>query len=173
MPSWALERWLRRHGSLLLAMLAVAAIADALVDIGLRLSAQSPRQDLQSVHARQRSSTADEPLENWHLMGLSQVQPKAPQGGETHLPLHLQGLFMGKDTQSSGALLLLPGQSKAQLLHVGDALGGGASIVAVHEQYLVLRRSDGQIETLHLHQGQPMLRPEQGPPNNSQAESIP
>ncbi len=142
-----------------LAMLAVAVIAFTIVDIALRLSGVSARQPLQAFTPAAQVAQ-DDGLERWHLMGHGQVQPLAASGGETHLPLHLQGLFSVADGRHAAALLLLPGQGKPQWMRVGDDVGSGATLAAVHADYIVLRRGDGQIETLHLHPSTHLLTPE-------------
>ncbi len=142
-----------------LAMLAVAVIAFTIVDIALRLSSVNARQPLQSFTPA-ALAVPDDALERWHLMGHGQVQPQAASGGETRLPLHLQGLFSVASGQHAAALLLLAGQGKPQWVRVGDDIGSGATLAAVHADYIVLRRGDGQLETLHLHPSTHLLTPE-------------
>ncbi len=144
-----------------LAMLAVAVIAATMVDLGLRLSGVRAQQPLQSFAVAAAKVEQDDALEHWHLMGHDRVQALSPtSGGETHLPLHLQGLFSDVGGHHAAALLLLPGQGKAQWVRVGDDVGSGSVLAAVHPQYIVLRRGDGQLETLHLQPPTHLLTPE-------------
>jgi|GEM_PF-6486028 len=80
------------------------------------------------------------------------VQAAAPseeEAPETKLSLVLQGVSVGFDEQSSTAIISESKRSKGEIYWVGDSVLGKASLSAVYDDRVVLKKN-GQLETLRF-----------------------
>lgn len=90
---------------------------------------------------------------NWHLFG-APGETGAPTGPvpidapETRLNLVLRGVLSSGDSKSAYAIIAEP-NGKENFFRIGSALPGGAELVEIHPDRIILKRA-GQHETLRL-----------------------
>lgn len=107
-------------------------------------AATAPPSNLPSQIIRPKPSS-------YHLFG-SSTETELPLGllqGESSLELIITGI-MASDDQTAGIAFIRNTQGEEKKFKVGDDVYGLATLDAIHEDYLVLRRSGGKQEKLSL-----------------------
>jgi general secretion pathway protein C len=161
-------RWLQGQGMRRLAwlvnLLLVVWVAYLLAEVTWLLV---PRPELQHaalgraapVQPAQDKAAADgQAVARLHLFGeaptdseTAEVEPVAPvDAPETQLKLTLYGVFASEDKGEAWAIVADP-RGEEQHYGIGDPLPGGAELVEVYPDRIILRRS-GRYETLKLPQ---------------------
>lgn len=113
--------------------------------------------DIQAVTAPPTPllETAQRPqLSSFHLFGSSTVSevPLDLLQGETSLDLIITGIFASNDPDA-GRAYIRSRQGDEKKFQVGDDVFGLATLDAIHEDYLVLKRSNNRKEKLSLSKG--------------------
>lgn len=90
---------------------------------------------------------------NWHLFGTpgetgAPTDPVPIDAPETRLNLVLRGVLSSGDSKSAYAIIAKP-NGKENFFRIGSALPGGAELVEIHPDRIILKRA-GQHETLRL-----------------------
>lgn len=75
------------------------------------------------------------------------AQTSAP---DTSLQLRLAGVFVSADPESSSAIVAEPSAQAGKLYRVNDSLPGGATLEAVFEDRILIRRGTGNSEILRF-----------------------
>ncbi len=95
-------------------------------------------------------------LAQLHLFGVYSEPPPAPPPPvvvtETALHFRLQGVFTSSESADASALIGMDGGAGARRYQPGEFLDGGAELVSVALDHVVLRHA-GQLQRLSLHQG--------------------
>ena len=91
------------------------------------------------IKARQKTTYK---VSNLELFGQMQDAGTVPEGidaPKTKLNLELQGIFISEDERRSTAIVAEKGKT-GELFEIGDRLPGNATLAAVHEDHVLLRR---------------------------------
>lgn len=144
---------LRQYGPTMLLLLACVWLAASAADLFWLLSGKSrpalpPAPRVVMVEARPDTSR---PLAA-DLFGRTPVASLAVSGDgpDTSLPLVLRGVFLAADPALSSALINENAQPQARMFHVDEPLPGGATLLAVRTDRILLRRGDGRQEVLRF-----------------------
>jgi general secretion pathway protein C len=89
-------------------------------------------------------------LAELHLFGQNMSNQDINSLPQTSLKLELQGIYSSPSPELGSAIIAAPGES-SQVYLVGDTLPGGAVLIDVYEDRVILRRA-GQLEALPLPQ---------------------
>lgn len=92
-----------------------------------------------------------EKLADLHLFGQN-IQQDINALPETSLKLELKGIYSDPNQKMGSAIIAVPGEADKVYL-IGDTLPGGATLLEIHEDRVILRRA-GQLEVLMLPQKQ-------------------
>lgn len=89
-------------------------------------------------------------LADLHLFGQNMSDQDINSLPQTSLQLELKGIYSSSSPELGSAIIAAPGEP-AQVYLVGDTLPGGAVLLDVYEDRVILRRA-GQLEVLRLPQ---------------------
>ncbi len=126
------------------------AVGNQEADVVLALPEQDQRSSANLATSTQR------PVASYHLFGKQGVQPRnklaeVQEAPKTRLRLVLKGVFTAEQGSESGAIVEELGRS-TDYYRLGDTLPGNATLEAVYDDRILLRRS-GQLETLPFEEG--------------------
>jgi len=122
----------------------------AVIQFIYRFNLPSPPQGLVTPPPAQVAPLPLEKLANLHLFGQNITGQDLNNLPQTTLQLALKGIYSAPDAEAGSAIIAVPGQEDNVYL-VGDTLPGGAVLLDIYEDRVILRRA-GKLEVLMLPQ---------------------